>query len=1813
MPQDEAYRKKLKDYLDGKEAEQEEGRTRVMEKAATGQPPDRSARVLRTALKLSVDKLLVDRNLEEAEKLAADPLFDRKSNPAIARWYSQSPYHVSVAKPDLEAGTLQEVEKLFYRINDPLRPLTEDELQASARITAGPKAKAMGEFRKSTNIFGGTPEDESARMKDLEKATFESELAERRKEEIAIASSDKVGFWENIGLRFKENPAFFAPFISGAVDAGKAYEVYQWAKAVEDGTATPEQADALLRFARLDAALQRRGRNLAGDIGAIAQELPAFLGEFAATGGAYSTVKGVVLKGGQKTAEGVIKGSIRKLLTNRLSAAAVGAAAQTALASPFRIAGETVQRMTPTGQIKTIDGEMHYEVDRGSGEKVWRALPKALVSAFAEIASERAGGALEIFDKPINNLLLGAFRVKHPGATGAMFRAALKAGGVHGMIGEIGEERLASLIEAVGHEGIESGSGEFGKIIPSAQQFGAEAIAFSVLPFGAAAIDRIGSRHARARADAFKEIGKLLDGAKITEIAPQELEGLLERVVAGTEQETTYIEPEVWTDYWQSKAIDPRAAAEEAGVSSSLYNERVTSKAPIPFKTSKFAATILPFEHGQFLADHMKHSPLEASAAEAEEFEKSADEVNEGLAPAAVQGADAAQSMADLPPEQAESIKQSVRKARQDTGASPIMATPEIIEAQKRADIAAQVWLRDKMLAQQKRAKNAEWKAEAAEIRETVTADVNSRPEYQIVSAMETGKTIEGVSVPGVEGGLKLLKSPSAYKKYGKGIVGAIPEKYLADEGGLTPSDAAFKLGLDSGAELLNILINTEEREALIERSVQEEMTARHGDMRIDGTLDEEAVKAAYNEKQAQVHLKELEYLKSNDFATLKNIVRKITDEVPNSKALMSDARKAIGNQVIADIVPAVYRRAAQKSAKEARELMLKGDFQGAFDAKLLQVKNHYRFLAAQEAVDHLKDSFTGIVKKVRQSDKKLAKSRDIDYINAARAILASYGIGRSQKSASDHLKQTKEYSDPSVYEHLEERVDGATEAAGPYKQVQYSKVAAAIETIEALWEQSIKSRQVEINGKKEDRNEVVESLVKTAKTHWQPFKDAGKFRSLHPGLKLLRLFNGFKAWGRRMEPWTEAMGGRFKEVLHDQVNDGSVQYRKYRTEQTEKLTDLFKPFAKSLWKRGEIEAPELKYTFDNLGHLVGALMHRGNDSNFTKNAVGRGWATVDDEGNIDYSKWDAFEKRMQDEGILTKEHYDLVQDVWNLFEEMKPLAQKVHKDLYGYYFKEVEARGFTNRFGSYRGGYVPAIADADSVQDVQMKQDQRDLEEANDLQMFPSTGEGFTKTRSASYLKPLTMNLNLLPGAIERVSRFIHIQPRVKEIAKIVNDRRFSDEINKVDNKVLQGLVMPYLHRQAQQAIYRKSTTDAGRKLDAGLNALRKRAGQAYMTGNVVNAMQQVTGISNAAIKVKPKYLRDAFYAYLKSPIKTGKEISEASEVMNQRITTRMIESNNAASDVLLNPSVYTKAGKFIDRHAYFLQQFAQSKVDVIVWSAAYEQAVAEQNASHEDAVKEADSIVRTTQGEFTPGNMSAFEAGTPFVRLFTMFMSYHNMKANLVATELVKTYREMGLKRGFGRAAYILSLGYGVDIALSTAISALLYGALDDDDDDSILTALLWELGRSGGRDSLSGIPFGSAFFRVLDRQLDEDTRGGFKVGDLTPLLKLFEDAFGAIRTIPAALSGKGKASEGFKDVMSIMNLLTVFPTGSLSKPGGYGIDVLEGEQEPEGALDVLQGLTTGRQYKSRRIMATGNRESKRRKTVSLFALPIRDAEVR
>jgi hypothetical protein len=304
---------------------------------------------------------------------------------------------------------------------------------------------------------------------------------------------------------------------------------------------------------------------------------------------------------------------------------------------------------------------------------------------------------------------------------------------------------------------------------------------------------------------------------------------------------------------------------------------------------------------------------------------------------------------------------------------------------------------------------------------------------------------------------------------------------------------------------------------------------------------------------------------------------------------------------------------------------------------------------------------------------------------------------------------------------------------------------------------------------------------------------------------------------------------------------------------------------------------------------------------------------------------------------------------------------------------------------------------------------------------------------------------------------------------------------------------------------------------------------------------------------------------------------VNEKSAFMRGRTTSQMFEVQGAIDDIILNPGKFAKARQFAERHAYFMQVGTQNVVDLITWGGAYNESIAK-GMDERQAVAEADSIIRLTQGDFGPESVSRFETGPAWIRVFNMFYSYFNMAANLLGTEFIKAQRQGGFG-GVARGLYVYSMGIMIPAVVSEAIVQLMSGeATDDDDDDGYLDNLLniFFLGQfrfATGMIPVAG-PMASAGVNAFNDKWYDDRIS------TSPAINMIESA---VRT-PADLydvaqEDEVRAKKVIRDVLTLTGLATGLPLTPLSRPLGYLADVEQGYVEPESSVDFARGLISGR----------------------------------
>lgn len=1072
--------------------------------------------------------------------------------------------------------------------------------------------------------------------------------------------------------------------------------------------------------------------------------------------------------------------------------------------------------------------------------------------------------------------------------------------------------------------------------------------------------------------------------------------------------------------------------------------------------------------------------------------------------------------------------------------------------------------------------REAAYKEKRKAVRARVEEEANGLRIYRALSILQKGTLPDGSALPEGTPQIKIDKQ-SIVQAYGKEFLDRLPRPFVyAKEGGVDYNMAAEMLGFESGDAMLTEMANAQTKKAYIESRTDEEMDVLYPDEVIE-QFPAEAVKAAHSEGRSKLLRMELELLVQNNMPVFKDAIRRVARRVPTEAEVRAQARQLIAGKRIAEIKPYTFERAEVKSAKEAGIALAKGDIEAAFEHKRRELLNHELFRAANEAIEEHEKALE-FFKKFGQKDEDLAKSRDMDLVNAGRAILSEYDIGKSDKTREEILKYMQAYA-PESYESISTLIDSVGLKPGNFDEITHEEFSKLNETVRAIWSLSRQAKNIEIDGKKVAREEIKAELVAQIDAIKAPGQRLGYDKAVSDWEKTKLRLQGMKAALRRVESWVSAVdgefGGPFRKYIWQPISDATAIYRVEKVKVLTQLQDSIKQWQ----KESEITTAPIKsnlgYTFAGKAELMAAILHTGNKSNMEKLLIGRGWGQILEDGTLDTSRWDEFMLSMYRTGVITKADMDFAQRVWDLNESLKPAAQKAHKEMYGFYFNEVTADEIQTPFGNYRGGYVPAITDPTMVEDAAIRQEQEAVLKGNNSFMFPTTGRGFTKSRVEQYHAPLMLDLKLTGSHLDKVLRFIHIEPRVKEVSRIVMDKKFRASLAELDPTIGQDMLVPWLQRAAQQAVSTPSKGWAGKGLDTFARELRKRAGLQAMFFNVTNTFQQVTGYSIAAVRVKPKYLRNAMWRYIQSPKAFADDVNSKSKFMETRTGTQMVDINQTIEEIALNTSKFDDVRSYVQKHGYFMQSAAQNLVDLTVWAGAYEEAVVDGMAETE-AVRFADAAVRETQGSMAPEDISRFEAGSPFVRLFTMFQGYFNMQANLLGTEFVKTVRDMGLRKGAGRLFYLYVMGFMIPAWMSELIVKAMGSGIDEDDDEQYLDDLLMSFFTSQFNTATAMFPAAGPAVRTVisafnDKPYDDRL-------SLSPVVQSIERSAQAPVSVYNAIVNDGSKRKAVRDAMSAVGMLTGIPTGIVQRPLSYLADVDEGKADPTGPVDFTRGLITG-----------------------------------
>jgi hypothetical protein len=589
--------------------------------------PELAARVSRIKSRAPLPEDFIMRNYEELERETNKPKWNFRefvnTSPTVTDYIIDSPSFAGMAPEAIRAmGNLEDL----LRRPKLLWPKQQKQMEAEADMLATEQAKqAMADQpNRVLQLNALDMTDLSGVLFKDEKAAFDHFRAEALKglqeEEAMIASEEVIGPGEVFSRRSRQNPAWWAPYAAGLMDATGALDLYSLSSAVMNNKATPEQTAKFNRIARIQAAEERRGYSVAARATEILMGLPSFGGEMATSGGLSKGLQGGV----EKLTKGAVEETIRNGFAKALGYS-IGKLGQAAGPMAARSLEAAARFATPQAAPRVEGDKIEFDFTAGDPWSV--AILKGVVDTWIEIVSEDSGNLLKWMDAPVNKLLYNAWTPKGVTKTAKGFQEFLSKAGIHGMFSEMGEEEVGKLMRHVA--GLEQYK------LPTGEELAAEALAFAVPGAVGAGLNTLGRREPqKTNPEFFRSIGDYAKKAIESTKAPEVVEAVVKDAARAAGITSVLADKKAWDEKWDAekdeagKPIGGRQAYINIVGDAKGYDEAKGTDIPIPIE--KYAVNLAATDHNAYWQDELKVDPEEENQREEKE-RKAIEQSPEGL------------------------------------------------------------------------------------------------------------------------------------------------------------------------------------------------------------------------------------------------------------------------------------------------------------------------------------------------------------------------------------------------------------------------------------------------------------------------------------------------------------------------------------------------------------------------------------------------------------------------------------------------------------------------------------------------------------------------------------------------------------------------------------------------------------------------------------------------------------------------------------------------------------------------------------------------------------------------------------------------------------------------------------------------------------------------------------------------------------------------------------------------------------------------------------------------------------------------------
>lgn len=1036
------------------------------------------------------------------------------------------------------------------------------------------------------------------------------------------------------------------------------------------------------------------------------------------------------------------------------------------------------------------------------------------------------------------------------------------------------------------------------------------------------------------------------------------------------------------------------------------------------------------------------------------------------------------------------------------------------------------------------------WQEESARLRENeVEPEVHAQSVYRALYGLAKGSMPDGSEIPGGlrpsrldrQAVIKVLENEESLQRLPK--VGSTGILATGREKGAHPDAIANIYGYESGKAMLLDLMNAPPMEAAIKASTEARMKAEYGDLLNQAEAVEAALESVHGDKRGEVLAMELNALRDSKDKMKVAFVRQW-------------AKERIADRRLEEITPARFLQKERRYAREAGKALRAGDRLGAQRAKFRQLANFYMAQESYRVREEVAKSRDYLRKFTRA--RQTFKTIDADFIDHIKTILAAYDLGARMSPKRQIIEELRGINE-WVRQQEEENgaivtiADGvlAADEQTHYRDLtlaQYRDVVASIKNLEA---QGRLAKTAIIEGETMLIDDMEAEIVERLDALPQSAREARKAHEQNPSWFDERLSGlaGFDASLRKVEFLLEKIDGSklgpAKRYIFQVFADAEAKRNDMTKAVTEQVLKAMDTIPKDVQKRfGEkITVPELGRTFRR-SDLIMMALNTGNWSNFAKMLEGSEKDVA--PGSTPWTQ-EGVEAALRN---LSKEEWDFVQTVWDSFDAMYPQVEEIYRRENGRAPEKIEAREVETPHGTYRGGYFPMMYDPSRSAQARDIEAKSALEAMQSSAVKGSVNSSMTKARTG-FSAPVLLNIEALPNHIERTAHFItHYEPVRLTRKLLARPAIVRAMTNKMGSEYFDSIKM-WINELAANGRPQMPSSITGKIVEA----MRTNATVAIMGFSYTTMASQLLGYANTvdALAKQPDgtykplkgsiMLLKGMAAYLSNPAEARRKVFEQSGEMRHRLQNTDREIRHGLK------KLSGKKGTWKSMQRASLMGIAGVQlymVDMPTWLGGYAKAL-EEGHRPEEAVKYADSVVRTSQTAGGTKDLAAIQRERGVTTALTMFYSYFNLLYNLEAEAAGNVDTVRDIPQLAARAMILL--------AIPTALEAMMRNEWPEDDEDYLtwlsLRATLYGLSSVVLVRDLTGIvdgfgyslspldSFGESLSRTVTGAARAFDDGKMTEGTVKALVSLFGFGTGAPATAVNRIVDAAFALDEGKDV--------------------------------------------------------------------------------